>query len=138
MNFLKCTFRIDGGLKHLQICMLDSVFFLQQVWTLHLDVKVKNVQLWISTSSNLKIKIYNSFNQRTSRVFEIKDLKSSLWILYWEYGRSFMQQKRTSYKVLSNCKKNTLRIKKIIKSLLAMTRELFILGKAIVLVKLLA
>ena len=112
MNFLKCTFRIDGGLKHLQICMLDSVFFLQQVWTLHLDVKVKNVQLWISTSSNLKIKIYNSFNQRTSRVFEIKDLKSSLWILYWEYGRSFMQQKRTSYKVLSNCKKNTLRIKK--------------------------
>ena len=33
--------------------MIDSDFYLQQVWILHLDVKVENIQLWISTSLNL-------------------------------------------------------------------------------------
>ena len=32
-------------MKRLQICMFDSDFDLQQVQILHLDVKVKNVQL---------------------------------------------------------------------------------------------
>ena len=45
---------LDGGMKRLQICMFDSVFYLQQVQILHLVVKVKNVQLQISTSLNLK------------------------------------------------------------------------------------
>ena len=40
----------DGSMKNLQICMFDSDFYLQQVRILHLDVKVENVQLWISTS----------------------------------------------------------------------------------------
>ena len=43
-----------GGMNRLQICMFDSVFFLQ-VQILLIDVKVENVQLQISTSSNLKL-----------------------------------------------------------------------------------
>ena len=35
----------DGSMKCLQICMFDSDFYLQQISILHLDVKVKNVQL---------------------------------------------------------------------------------------------
>ena len=44
-------------MKRLQICMFDSDFYLQQVRILHLDVKVKNVQLRKSTSLNLKEKL---------------------------------------------------------------------------------
>ena len=44
----------DGGMKRLPICMFDSDFCLQQVRILHLDVKVENVELQKSTSSNLK------------------------------------------------------------------------------------
>ena len=39
----------DGCMKHLQICMFESYFYLQQVKILHLDVKVENVQLITST-----------------------------------------------------------------------------------------
>ena len=37
--------------------MFDNDFYLQQVQILHLDVKVKNVQLRKSTASNLKKKL---------------------------------------------------------------------------------
>ena len=36
---------LDGGMKHLQICMFD--FYQQQVQILRLDVKVENVLLQI-------------------------------------------------------------------------------------------
>ena len=42
---------LDGSIKRLQICMFDSDFYRQQVRILQLDVKVKNIQLRISTSS---------------------------------------------------------------------------------------
>ena len=50
-------------MKLLQICIFDSDFYLQQVRILHLDVKVKNVQLRISTSSNLILKIKSRFSK---------------------------------------------------------------------------
>ena len=42
---LSFSLLIDGGMKHLQICMFDSDFYLHQVRILHLDVKFENVQL---------------------------------------------------------------------------------------------
>ena len=57
-------------MKRLQICKFKSVFYQQQVQILHLDVKVENVQLRISTSSNLK---KNHFNLKKND-FYVKDV----------------------------------------------------------------
>ena len=51
-------------MKRLQICMLDSDFYLQQVRILHLDVKVENVQLQKSTSLNLKKRLLHEVNMQ--------------------------------------------------------------------------
>ena len=45
----------DGFMKRLQICMFDSVVYLQLAQILHLDVKAKNDQFRISTSLNFKL-----------------------------------------------------------------------------------
>ena len=63
-------------MKRLQICMFDSDLYLKQVWILHLDVKIENVQLQKSTCSNLKKMTFT----RSKMTFY---LKSNVFYIYY-------------------------------------------------------